>query len=153
MNIDPSKLCGPISFETFVRDGGWCSTPFLQLSIVLIEMLTARGIEFAFSRIGPVLSKDGQRLFLMTTGYVPLPKHNLPEITDTSTHYMHAIGMDRVPFFQVHYSEQEKLVAFALDRFKELFTQTPVTVDEQNRLAAAIIAGSTGNVGANPYEE
>lgn len=153
MNIDPSKLRGPISFQKYVHDGGWCSTPFFQLSVVLIEILSARGIEFAFSRIGPVLSRDGVRLFLMTTGYAPGPGSNLPLITENSANYMHAIGMDRVPFFQVHCTEQEKLVEFALATFADLFEQIPLTEEERDKISNAIALGNTGNPGENPYIE
>lgn len=153
MNIDPSKLRGPISFQKFVQDGGWCSTPFFQLSVALIEILSARGIEFAFSRVGPVLSRDGTRLFLMTTGYTPNASSGLPRITDNSANYMHAVGMDRVPFFQVHYTEQEKLVEFALTTFNDLFEQTPLTEEERIKISNAIALGNTGDLGENPYIE
>ena len=144
MNIDITKLRGPIPLARFMQDKGWCSSPFFQVSAALIEMLSARGVNFGFNRIGPVVSKDGVRLFLMTTGYTPDGSFNMP-ITDSSANYMHAIGLDGVPFFQVHCSEQQKLVQFAFDQFKDLFDQTPVTEDERKKLDNAITSYPSGN--------
>jgi len=137
MNIDPNKLQARIKYDQFIQEAGWCSNPFFGVSTVLIEILSARGVGFAFNRIGPVVSLDGKRLFLMTTGYTPPASFNLP-LSDISTNYIHAVDMQRIPIFQTHCSQQENLIEFASQQFKELFAKQPMTDDEKNKLTQAL---------------
>lgn len=138
MNIDPNTIASRLKYEQFIKDGGWCGSPFFGVSTAIIEMLSARGVEFAFNRIGPVVSLNGNKLFLMTTGYTPPERFSLP-LDDISTNYMHAVNMNRVPIFQTHCSQQENLIEFAFDQFKDLFAQQPLTEAEKNKLSEALL--------------
>lgn len=132
-----------VSFDRFIQDNGWCSFAFLELSKVLIDILSKRGIDFKFSIIGPVLSRGGERLLIATTGYTPPAKFNLP-LSDASVNYLHLLDQDGNPFLQVHRTQQEKLVDFVKEYFSLELEREPLTQDELEMLTAAVNHGNRG---------
>lgn len=151
-NIDLRRLKCPVPFERYVRDGGWCASPFLQLTIQMVEFWTIRGYSFKFSRIGPMMFKDNERLFLITTGYTPPPRYNIP-LKDKSTNYIHFIDLDGNPFFQTHASTQECFVEFAFKYFKDTLEQFPPTQEELDKINAAVALGNQGVIGPIPFQD
>lgn len=150
MNIKLRELKCPLTFERYVRDGGWCASPFLQLTIQMVEFWSVRGYEFKFSRIGPLMFKGDQRLFLITTGYTPPLRYNIP-LSDRATNYIHFVDLDGNPFFQTHASKQERFIEFAFEYFKETLEQFPPTEEELEKLYAAAKFGNQGFIGRIPY--
>ena len=149
-NINIKTLKCPVSFERYVKDGGWCAFPFLQLTVAMVEFWTARGFQFKFSRIGPVMFKGEERLFLITTGYTPPSRYNMP-LKDRATSYIHCIDLDGNPIFQGYYRHQETFVEWANKYFSDVLEQFPPTQEELNKLHNAIEFGNAGNIGQIPF--
>lgn len=147
--MNPSRKF-TLTFEKYVKEGGWCSFAFLQLTIVLIEFWKARGVEAKFRRTGPIIFKHGVEQFMITTGYTPSQRFNMP-LNDRATNYVHVIGLDGVPLKQVHASEQEQLVIFLNTHFADLLAQYPMTAEEAQKISDAVSFGNQGNIGDIPF--
>jgi len=150
--MNPANLKFPLSFEKYVKEGGWCSFAFLQLTIVLIQFWAKRGIETKFNRMGPMIFRDGKRKFMMTTGWTPPDKYQLP-ITDSSTNYIHVLDLDGSPICQIHASNQSDLVAFLNEQFADLLKAQPITSDEMAQISEAVSLGNAGIIGTLPFQD